>query len=452
MTRLHRYRAALAAAVAGTLLGGLALTSLPTGSVAPGPPPPASGYVATPRSTGPAPAAAAAPSWKVRAVTDLLRQRSAAVLGHDRAAFMATVDPRADAGFRNAQQRLFDNLVHVPLREWSYPLDTSVGVDTSRLSASGAPADELWAPKTELRYALAGVDATATSKPAGYLYTRRGERWYLNSDTALERAGVHTWRGPWDYGPCLPIRTAAGLVLAHPSSAREARRVAAALDRAIESVTEVWGPQWARRVGVLVPSGPEEMRSLVGDEFAVESIAAVAIAGSSDIQTHTAAGQRVVFNPDGVAKLSDLALQVVLRHEITHVAARAYTVDGAPMWMLEGYADYVGYRDSELTMPQAAPDLVTQVRELGPPTELPTDAQFGAASGQLELAYQQAWSMNNYLAERLGEQGLTDLYRSIAAAGRLGERKLDELLRSVTGAGKRELVAGWQRFLRERLG
>jgi hypothetical protein len=451
VTGLHRYRAVLAAAVAGALLGGLALTSLPTeyGAPAQRQPPVQS---AAPPSTGPSPAAAAAPTWKLHAVSDLLLQRSHAVLVHDKAAFMATVDPRADPRFRVAQQRLFDNVSGVPLREWSYPLDVSEAINPGELTASGAPADELWAPRTELRYAIDGVDATTTSKPAGYLYARRGQHWYLNSDTALDRAGVRTWRGPWDYGPCQTFRTGHGVVIAHPQSAREAQRVAAVLDSAIRSVTDVWGPQWPQRVGVLVPGGPGEMRSLVGNEFAVESIAAVAIAGSSDIRAHTAAGQRVVFNPDGIAKLSDLALQVVLRHEITHVAARAYTVDGAPMWMLEGYADYVGYRDSELTMPQAAPDLAMQVRDNGPPAALPADSQFSASSGQLELAYQEAWSMNAYLAQRLGEPGLTKLYRGVAGAGRVSDGRLDQILRSATGEGVHGLVAGWQRFLRQRLG
>lgn len=449
---LGRYRAALAAAVSVVLLGGLALTSLPVESA------PAARQAAGPAretartASSPAPAAAAAPSQQANSVAELLRQRSRAVLRGDRQAFLATVDPLADPAFRDAQRELFDNLADVPLREWSYPLDTSTALDPARLRAAGAAADELWAPRTELRYAIRGVDATSTSKPAGYLYARRGPHWYLNSDTALGAAGIETWRGPWDFGPCRILRTDSGLVLTHPDTIGEARRVSAALDEAVDAVDAVWGPRWSRRVAVLVPGGPEEMRALVGKEFAVESIAAVAIAGSSDIRTHTAAGQRVVFNPRGVAQLSDLALKVVLRHEITHVAARAYTMDGAPMWMLEGFADYVGYRNSGLTWAQAAPDLAERVRESGPPARLPTDEDFGAGSANLELAYQQAWSMNEYLAGLLEPDGLVALYRQVAGAGRADGQRLDAMLRTATGKSRTQLIAGWQRYLTEKLG
>lgn len=367
---------------------------------------------------------------------------------------MSTVDPKADSGFLAAQRRLFHNLRGVPLRTWSYPLDTGDVVDVRKVHQRDADsADELWAPKVELRYALSGVDTQPTSRQLGYLFVRRGDDWYVESDTALQDAGVDTWRGPWDFEPCEVRYTNQGLVLSHPSGAQIAQRVAAQLDGAIAEVNAVWGDdEWSGRVGVLVPSGEQEMRALVGNEFAVDSIAAVAIAAGSDSHTHTATGQRVVFNPNGANKLSDLALRVVLRHEITHIAVRGYTKDGAPMWLLEGFADYVGYRDSGLAMAQAAPNLAAQVRELGPPAGLPSDAQFRADSGQLELAYQQSWSVNRYIAERFSEDTLVQLYREIAMAGRVSARQLDNELRSVLGFSLTELVQGWREFLRTSFG
>jgi hypothetical protein len=446
---VNRHRALVAGAVIGALVGGFLLTSVPTDTHAP-----AAEHAPVVRTsappTTPLPAAVPAPTSKVRAVTELLRRRAQAVLRRNEAAFMSTVDPKAGRSFLDAQRRLFHNLRGVPLRTWSYPLDAGEAVDVSKLPEGGA--DELWAPKVDLQYALSGVDAQPTRKQMGYLFARRGGDWYVESDTALHAAGVDAWRGPWDFGPCEVRYTNHGLVLSHPSGAETAQRVAAQLDDAIAAVTSVWGDEWAGRVGVLVPSGAAEMRAMVGDEFAAGSIAAVAIAASSDPHTHTATGQRVVINPEGASELSDLALRVVLRHEITHIAARGYTTDGAPMWLLEGFADYVGYRDSGLAIATAAPDIAAEVRESGAPAGLPSDARFRADSGQLELAYQQSWSMCRYLAEHFSEATLVQLYRRVAMAGHVSASQLDAELRSVTGSSMSELVKGWRQSLRTSFG
>src|SRR5699024_6228017 len=123
----------------------------------------------------------------------------------------------------------------------------------------------------------------------------------------------------------------------------------------------------------------------------------------------------------------------VLRHEITHLAARADTVDGSPTWLLEGFADYVGYRDSGLTLEEGAPDLAKKVREDGPPTALPEDRAFRASGTDLDLAYQQSWSLARFVAERYGEKKLVKLYRTLAAVGPASARQTDDLLRDVLG-------------------
>src|SRR5262249_39729985 len=159
--------------------------------------------------------------------------------------------------------------------------------------------------------------------------------------------GRRTWRGPWDFAPCQVIPTAQGIVLYHPGSEAMADRLRTELDPAVSAVTALWGPGWAQRVALVLPDSPEEMRSLGGPNFAV---VAVAVADRVDTERHTVAGQRVVLSPNGSRALSIPSLRIVLRHEITHVAARADTVDGSPMWLLEGFADYVGYRDSGIAL------------------------------------------------------------------------------------------------------
>jgi hypothetical protein len=410
-----RVRVLLAAAVVATFLAGLAQAVLPEGTTLPGP------------------VAVGAVDVRQNSVRDLLARRAAALRDRDETAFLATIDPDASPVFRDKQRDLFHNLAGVPLAEWSYQLDTG----TNPTPSSRPAADEVWAPGVQLRYRLSGVDAEPSTRPMGYLFARRGDQWFLASDTAVGT----TWRGPWDFGPCHVLTGRSGLVLSHPGGEALAARVLAELDSAVGVVTEVWGTAWSQHVAVLVPSGPEEMQSLVGPAFAVGSIAGVAVAEQIDPVAHTARGQRVVLNPASATALSPLSLRVLLRHEITHIAARGDTADGAPMWLLEGFADYVGYRGSDVPAAKAAPALAAQVRT-GLPTALPADADFRGPG--MDLAYQQAWSVNRYLAQRLGEPGLVRLYHSLAAA----KSDVDGVLRDVLGVDRAGLVSGWQEFLR----
>ncbi|MGM1063302.1 basic secretory protein-like protein [Saccharothrix sp. Mg75] len=419
---VSRYRVLLALVVVVTFLSGLAVAVVPPGA-------------SPPSATASAPVDAP----REAAVRALLDRRARALLERDEAAFTADLDPGADPAFRQRQRDLFRNLAAVPVEEWGY-LASGGGADLGSVALPAA--DESWAPDVRLSYRLRGVDAAAGSHPMAYLFTRHGDRWYLNSDTALEAVGKRTWRGPWDFGPCHVITGTGGFVLSHPGGEVLAARVLAELDGAVRAVTEVWGDAWSRQVAVLVPGGPEEMRALVGPGFATGTIAGVAVADRVDPVTRTALGQRVVLNPESAGKLSPLALRVLLRHEITHVAARGETVDGAPMWLLEGFADYVGYRRSDVPPRKAAPLLAAQVRE-SPPTGPPPDEDFRGAG--MELAYQQAWSLNLYLASTLGEPGLVALYRRLA---RVPASAVDAVLVEETGLDTAGLVAGWREFLR----
>lgn len=385
------------------------------------------------------------------AVAGLLRSRAAAVREHDRARFMSTVDDAAAPRFRAAQRRLFASLSGVPLSHFAYRLSGARAFAAPPGAVPGSP-QSVWAPKVTLRYALAGIDAEPVAEPMGYVFAKRHGRWYLDSDTALAPAGATTWRGPWNFGHLQAIRTAHGLVLYHPGSEDVAARVASELDAAVAAVTDVWGSDWSRSVAVIVPASRDELSALVSPAFSTDSIAAVAVARSVDTDAHVANGQRVVLNPEAAGKLTPTSLRVILRHEITHIATRSRTVDGSPMWMLEGFADFVGHRGSAAPFPKAAPDLARRIRNSGVPKDLPSNAEFGTGSRHLDLVYQEAWSMNVYLAHRYGTSTLVRLYRAVAGTGTASAGELAATVRRALGTSYHTVVDGWRDFLRQRFG
>ncbi len=450
MQRRAEFRTWLGAAVVIAVLGGLALVSLPAAEPVRGP---AAGPGQPLGAVSPAPPVDRADATRTDAVNDLLRRRALAMANRDEAAFLATLDPRADETFVGNQRRLFENLAGVPFDEWSYRLRAEDALDVTDLPdrATAAPSDELWAPAVDLRYALRGGDLIATDRPMGYLFARHGDAWYLRSDNALDTLGRRTWRGPWDFAPSVVTTTEHGIVLSHPGSQPMVDRLVRELDSSVQAVSELWPTKWSQRVALMLPDSPGEMRALVGPDFPVESVVAVAVADRVDNATRTVAGQRVVLSPSGVRALSIASLRVVLRHEITHLAARADTVDGSPTWLLEGFADYVGYRDSGVTLAEGAPDLAKRVRQGDGPAALPEDRAFRSRGPDLDLAYQQSWSLARYVADRWGEKTLIEMYRVLAAAGPVSASETDDMLREVLGSDRATLVEGWQSYLREAL-
>ena len=51
-----------------------------------------------------------------------------------------------------------------------------------------------------------------------------------------------------------------------------------------------------------------------------------------------------MFNPEVYDQMPELAREIVARHEITHVAQDALPRGEVPVWLVEGIAEYVGYR------------------------------------------------------------------------------------------------------------
>lgn len=429
------FRGWLSAATAAAALAALAVISLPEQrSAEPAQQavrPPWSAQVADPREAA------------VRAVLD---ERARAVRERDEAAFLSSVDPAAPPEFREGQRRLYRNLAMLPFAEWEYGVDGGSVVDVPDVPG----ADMTWSPRVSLRYALRGVDPVPTTRGLGWVFVRRGADWFLAADEVPGEPARRSWRGPWDFAELHPVGTRSGLVIGHRENRAQAERVAEHLDEAVAEVNQVWGRQWPQQVGVLLPESTRELSELVGPEFSGDGIAAVAIADRVDHERDRVEGQRVVLNPRTAQRLSDSSLRSVLVHEVTHIAARQDTVDGSPMWLLEGFADYVGYRNNPGSDARLAPDLARSVRVSGPPGELPTERDFHRSGRGLDLAYQQSWSFVQHLAERFGQERVVQLYRRIAGTGDTDE--VDSALREVLGTDRERLLADWNRSLQREFG
>jgi hypothetical protein len=405
----------------------------------------------------PLPTATAAPqgernpeAGRAAAIRALLQQRGDAVVHHDRAEWLSTLDPKQPK-FRDEQLAVFGNLQQVSFASWSYSFDPDRAqphVPATR--RYGAP---VWAPADfALRYRLRGFDAQPTVLPQYPTFVHRSTGWYLGSLTDFASHGMHSSRDLWDNGPVEVVRQPHVLVLGHPESISTMDAVAAEVSDDIPRVTSVWGTNWSQRAVVLVPSTEHELAEVVDDKGNLDHIAAVATAEVNQAGRPNPVGDRIGINPQNWPRLSLLGRRIVLTHELTHVASRAVTSSATPKWLSEGFADYVGYRDSGIPTAFVAQDLALDVRRGAVPKALPDDKQFDSAYAKLSRSYEEAWMACRLIASSWGQHKLVELYRAVGVSNDVSSLAVSEAMHRVLHTSPKKFTAAWQRDLRDELG
>ncbi|MFI0444937.1 hypothetical protein [Actinomadura sp. 6N118] len=383
------------------------------------------GEDATPRqATATAPVAGVPDA---RAVETVLANRAAAVREHDRARFLATV-ASAPAAYQEAQAKVFDNLARLPLESWRERYEA---IEPAGLS--GAPA-----VRVSLQYKLRSFDRGAVARTRYLTFAARSGTWVIIGDAAGR--GLRDDVEIWDGGPMTVRRGRSGLVIGDaPGLDGIARR----LDAAVSVVTGVVGSDWPRRAVVLVPADPAMAAALVGDAQNLKEIAALATVAPS--ASGGRGEDRVIVSPGTFGRLNDLGRNVVLTHELTHVATGGARDGRTPLWLIEGFADYVGYRKAKVSVRSAARELSREVSAGRVPAALPGRAAFEGTSPRLSQAYQEAWLACRMIADRYGERELVRFYRSA------GRRSETAALHEVLGVTPARFTAMWREYLREEL-
>ncbi len=351
-------------------------------------------------------------------VEDLLRARAAALLERDRDGWMTGISPRGPgAGYAERQAAVFDDISEVPLADWGWEL-LGEGPDLSpqrlaELEVDGSSAQP-WVAHVALVYRLRGAggqvrrDAYLTVAP-----TTPGASpgWVLVDDS-----DGPTDTEVWDLGPVRVTSSARSLVL----GTGDLSGVGALVDAGAARVDAAWGTDWSRSTVVEVPASQEQMARLLGRTSAgdLDEVAAVTT-GEQVGGASATTGDRIVLNPRGIGELTDVGALVVMTHELTHVATRASTSAPVPVWLSEGYADWVGYRGLGLTAATVAEPLLRAVRSGAdgddPLAALPAARDFDPAGGRAASAYAGAWLAADLVARRYGDRALTGLYRDVAS-------------------------------------
>lgn len=407
----------------------------------------------------PASAMASGPSQTdITAVMQLLQGHARALTGRDEAAWAAGLDASpAAAAYRDQERAVFDNLSAVPLAAWRYSLSAPVTDATVLQPAAARLGGPVVVLHVELQYGFAVVDPVPTSRDEYLTAVHRRDGWRLAADNDVASTGGASWHGPWDFGPLVVAAGPHTLVLAHPAHRTDLARFQQLVERSVPVVAAVWGAAWNEHVAVLIPDTAAEFQAVTGDGTDSHDIAAVAIADSinpdlSVSPDQAVLGARIVLNPANLSRLDPAGRQLVVQHELTHIATRAQTTDQMPTWLIEGFADYVGNLDSGRRVSDIASELATEVRHGAVPAQLPTAADFGGDDTRLPQVYEEAWLACRLIAATIGQHGLVSFYRAVSTAARSDPAAAAAVgFRELLGTTVPAFTVRWRHYLQSQL-
>jgi len=208
-----------------------------------------------------------------------------------------------------------------------------------------------------------------------------------------------------------------GLLGARRAIRDDIAAVAKSADAAVRAVTSVWGATWDRAVDVQVACADADYAAIAGSALT----AAVTVPREADVGRLRIVLRSSAFAAAGGAPtaVGIQARDVVLRHEMVHVATRAPFDSAIPLWLEEGIAVMQSYAGSGITQADRYADVRDALRGRTIPTKLPDDAAFRGS--QSAVAYGESEVAVEVLAERLGQSGLVALYREVAAGAAMND-------------------------------
>jgi hypothetical protein len=376
----------------------------------------------------------------------LLAKRAKAVVDRDRAAFLATVDRRQKAYYRR-QATLFARMRTVPFSSFDYELAARPR-PAARLRGRYHAQQVVMAP-VQSRYRFRDQDKSPVLARHSYTFVLvAGTGWRIAGpgDQRLRARDDHEI---WDDGPVQTLRSDRTLIVHHPGEERLARRLLAVADKAYGQVGAAWAGKWERKAVILVPSDQDEAEDLVG----ARDLSRVAAVASSSVESGAAErvlGNRIVVNTANVARYNDLSLQVLITHEMTHVATRTLG-DGVPLLLVEGFADWAALTPVEgrFRLRDTRSALAARVAAGRFDGTLPSDREF--RTGDAAVAYDEGSMFCLWVARTHGAAKLRALYRAFAGSDPPTPGQLDRGFRRVLGISRQSAEGRWAAWVRQQL-
>jgi hypothetical protein len=151
-----------------------------------------------------------------------------------------------------------------------------------------------------------------------------------------------------------------------------------------------------------------------------------------------------VVNSTNVARYDTLNLQVLVTHEMTHVATRTLG-DGVPLLLVEGFADYTALKPVRLPFDVTHQALARRSFD----GRLPRNDEF--RSRNAPVAYDEGSAFCQWVALTFGSRKLQALYGEFKGSDSPGRSALDRGFRKVLRVSYGTAERRWAAWVREQL-
>ena len=363
------------------------------------------------------------------AAADLLSELSEALDSGTRQEAIALAATGDKAAARTLSY-IFDNVNELGIDDLSMRF---VDENAGRVSASAGA--EAFVADVELAWRIGGFDeGTSQMEVSLTLAESSGGAAFVSA------AGDYGNRAPLWLLENLAVRQSRNALVMVADQA-EVDRFLALADRAVADVRKVL-PRWRGKLVVEVPGSQDQLnRTLAANEDAYDAIAAITT--TVDGSLSPSSPNHISVNPPVFGKLGNDGAQIVMSHEATHVATDAAT-SSMPVWLLEGFADYVALAHVDLPVSVTASQILRDVRNAGVPDTLPTGDNFDPANQDLGAVYESAWLACRFLAEENGERDLIAFYNAVER-----DSSVSDAFSRILNTNEQRFTRGWQGYLRE---
>ena len=363
----------------------------------------------------------------------ILNQRARAVRENNLKLFLRRVNHK-DRGLMARQRRYFRNLVQLPLSRFRYRVTPEQWEGQPRSPRWG---DDVHKPRVVLSLQLDGYDAVPVKRTVGFVFSFRNGRARIVSDRST--TGKLFYSGtpaPWDLA-AISVREDSGVLgIFDRRSSVSADTVTEVVRSGIDDLDRALPFTWPGRVVVYSMENPRVLssfRDVPGG--AIDHLGAMTFPTYSEAKQSQVASTRMLLMPSSV-EAGQPFLGRITRHELSHIAIGVRD-DGAPSWVSEGIAEYLGAREVPLRdriIPTSALDLAQGADE-----GMPVSPEFN--NSEQEWHYALSWMACDYIAETFGEPRLWELVDAMHNGGDgTSDRDQDRVLLQVLGFDNRELA------------
>ncbi|HVE45399.1 MAG TPA: hypothetical protein VNA57_01445 [Acidimicrobiales bacterium] len=372
------------------------------------------------------------------AVQKVLDRRAGAVRSGDRDSFLATVDPRAPAEFREAQRRSFDGLSSLPLASYALQARTFDTGDLSRAAAGRHGDGRTFLPETRQVYRLRDYDDRDAVEHLWLTFVERGDGWYVASDSDLEELGLESSHQLWDLGPVRLQPTEHFLVVSRPEQAERAAALGAIAEEGMSELSRVWDQPWSGRIPLVLPGSVEELQRILQSTVDLDKFVAFVSYSAIDDDRYQTTAPRIFIQDDRLGRYARPFQVSTLVHELSHAAAAPVVGPFIPTWVHEGVSEWV-----------ATGRPTNERRPRGGDTELPRDHEFSTgASESIVRSYRESRAAMSVLAAEKGLGAPTAFFRALGEVQvepGSTDHQVDATLRKVAGVSLSDLQERWAR-------